>query len=102
MHGGFRELRNNYVTDFVGRYEGEVPVSEKARAEVERLLVIWGGLRKRTIEVLGEGEDGEDGGWLCGEFGVVDAFFWPVLWVRIPSSFMSPHAISSSKLGWLM
>lgn len=57
-----------------------MPVSEKARKEVERLLKIWGELRRFTGELLG-GRGEKDEGWLCGGFGIVDVFFWPVLWV---------------------
>ena len=71
-----------------------MPVSEKARKEVERLLVIWDEARRVTMGVLGDG-DGKDGGWLFGEFGIADIYFWPVLWVRFFLISFFPPLISS-------
>jgi len=82
MHSGFQELRGTYHTNFLARYRGTVPISEKGKKEIERMLRLWGEARKVTGEVLGD----EDGGYLYGGFGVVDAFFWPVLWVCLPTS----------------
>lgn len=84
MHSGFSELRSVYHSTYVGRYTGNVPVSEKARKEVERLLVIWDSARKFSKERLGEKADG---GFLFGRFSIADVFFWPVLWVCAPLSF---------------
>lgn len=82
MHSGFSELRNTYDTNFVGKYTGAIPISQKARKEIERMLELWGQARKRTVDRLGQlGE--VDQGYLFGEFGIVDAFFWPVLWVSL-------------------
>jgi hypothetical protein len=72
MHSGFSEIRNTYHTNFLARYTGKIPLSEKAGKEVERMVGVWGDARKVTREVLG-GKG--DGGFLFGEFGVVDAFF---------------------------
>jgi hypothetical protein len=44
------------------------------------MLVLWGEARKTAaarLELVGE----KDEGFLFGGFGIVDAFFWPVLWV---------------------
>jgi len=58
---------------------------------VERILEIWGNARRKTIERASEeGSKVKDEGFLCGEFGVVDAFFWPVLWVCMVMSTSSP------------
>jgi glutathione S-transferase len=51
--------------------------------DVQRILKIWDDARKKTVERVNIGNV-KDEGFLCGEFGVVDASFWPVLWVRIP------------------
>lgn len=83
MHSGFSVIRNTFATNFVARYTGNVPVSEEAKAEIERLLRLWDSSRKATKErlaVLGE----KDEGFLFGAFSIADAFFWPVLWVCIP------------------
>ena len=101
MHAGFGELvcitcllclvldadlvpqRNTYHTNFIAKYTGEIPITEKGRKEIERMLVLWGDARKITAErlkLLGE----EDVGFLFGGFGIADSFFWPVLWVRHP------------------
>jgi glutathione S-transferase len=82
MHAGFSEVRNTYGTNFIAQYSGPIPVSEKARKEIERLLKIWGDSRKVTVERLRVLEkEHEDEGFLFGKFGIVDCFFWPVLWV---------------------
>lgn len=76
MHSGFGALRNAFCCNFVAKYEGNIPVSEDAKKDVARIVEIWGQARKAVVE-----RGVEDEGFLCGEFGVVDAFFWPVLWV---------------------
>lgn len=80
MHSGFSAVRNTFGTNFIARYTGNVPVSDAARKEIERLLTIWDESRKATKQRLaGLGE--EDEGFLFGKFSIADAFFWPVLWV---------------------
>ncbi|BAE64426.1 unnamed protein product [Aspergillus oryzae RIB40] len=81
MHSGFSTLRNNYGTNFIARYTGNVPVSEQAKKEVERLLVIWDNARRTTKARLAELNE-RDEGFLFGSFSIADAFFWPVLWPR--------------------
>jgi glutathione S-transferase len=82
MHGGFTELRNTYGCNFLGLYSGPVPVNEKARKEIERVLKLWGDARKSTEQRLKKlGKEGDDEGFLFGKFGIADSFFWPVLWV---------------------
>jgi glutathione S-transferase len=81
MHSGFGELRNTYHTNVLGKYTGKVPITEKGKKEVERLLSLWDQSRAKTAQRLKElGE--QDDGFLFGQFGIVDAFFWPILWVR--------------------
>lgn len=73
-----------YHSSYVGKYTGNVPVSEKARKEVNRLLEIWDSARMFTKERLGEEKDG---GFLFGGFSIADVFFWPVLWVGLSFPF---------------
>lgn len=47
-----------------------------------RILAIWDEARKITKKspaVLGEADEG----FLFAGFSIADAFFWPVLWVRV-------------------
>ncbi|EEP82614.1 predicted protein [Uncinocarpus reesii 1704] len=104
MHSGLcRALQTTYHTNFLGRYTGNVPLSAEARVEVERVLALWGELRRETARRLGE-LGGEDGGFLCGEFGIVDSFFWPVLWrfrsYGLPLVSATPEALAWMKQMW--
>jgi hypothetical protein len=82
MHSGFTEMRNTYGCNFLGQYSGPIPINEKARREIERMLTIWGDARKVTAQRLKKlGKEDEDEGFLFGRFGIADAFFWVVLWV---------------------
>lgn len=87
MHSGFTVLRNEFATNFLARYEVEVPMSEQAKGECEKMVKLWGESRASTAERLKAlGKDKEDEGFLFGKFGIADAFFWPVLWVsKFPS-----------------
>lgn len=80
MHSGFSLVRNTYHTNFLGRYTGQIPVSDAAAQEIRRIVELWGSARaatKKRLQELGE----QDEGFLFGAFSVADAFFWPVLWV---------------------
>lgn len=84
MHSGFTALRNEFATNFIARYEftGEVPMSEQAKGDCEKMVKLWSESRAATVERLKTlGKEGEDEGFLFGKFGIADAFFWPVLWV---------------------
>jgi glutathione S-transferase len=81
MHSGFQQLRNVYHTNFVARYIGDVPLSDRAKREVERVLKVWNQARTVTSERL-QHKGETDEGFLFGDFGIADAFYWPVLWVR--------------------
>jgi glutathione S-transferase len=82
MHSSFSVLRNSYSTNFVAKYTGDIPITDAGRKDIDRMLQLWGESRLRTSKRLRElGE--VDSGFLFGEFGIADAFFWPVLWVRI-------------------
>lgn len=82
MHSGFTALRNEFATNFIARYEGQVPMSEQAKGECEKMVKLWSDSRATTVERLKAlGKEGNDKGFLFGGFGIADAFFWPVLWV---------------------
>lgn len=82
MHSGFTALRNEFASNFLARYEGEVPMSEQAKGECEKMVKLWSDSRVATVERLKAlGKDKEDEGFLFGKYGIADAFFWPVLWV---------------------
>lgn len=79
IHSGFSALRS-FDTNFVAKYTGEIPVSDQALKDIERVLKVWENARELTVKRLEElGE--EDEGFLFGAFGIADAFYWPVLWV---------------------
>ncbi|KAE8312472.1 hypothetical protein BDV41DRAFT_588955 [Aspergillus transmontanensis] len=103
MHSGFSTLRNNYGTNFIARYTGNIPVSEQAKKEVERLLVIWDNARRTTTARLAELNE-KDEGFLFGSFSIADAFFWPVLWrfrtYNLPLDTASPEALAWMETMW--
>jgi glutathione S-transferase len=81
MHSGYQEIRNTYGTNFTAKYTGKIPITEQGKKEIERILFLWDQSRTKTAQKLKElGE--QDEGFLFGKFGIADAFFWPVLWVR--------------------
>ncbi|KXG50836.1 uncharacterized protein PGRI_064080 [Penicillium griseofulvum] len=99
MHSGFPVLRNNFSTNFLGKYTGNIPIPDGTDAEIARMLRIWDSARKATAErlaVLGE----VDEGFLFGGFSIADAFFWPVLW-RFRSYGLSLDGASPDVLAWM-
>lgn len=100
MHSGFTALRNEFATNFIARYEfaGEVPMSQQAKEDCEKMVKLWSETRAATVErlkALGKGADDE--GFLFGKFGTADAFFWPVLWVSEFLSTRLPRTIRASE-----
>jgi glutathione S-transferase len=82
MHAGFPNIRNDFSTNFIAKYTGNIPLSDKARAEIARLMTLWAESRRVTVQRLRElGQEDQDSGFLFGKFGIADAFYWPVLWV---------------------
>ena len=67
MHSGFSDLRNELGMN-LRISELRVP-SPAVAAEIERISAIWREGRQRF---------GEGGDFLCGTFGIVDAFYCPV------------------------
>ncbi len=68
MHSGFYHLRTEFPMYFVEIHEGVVP-SEKARADMQRIVDLWRDCLARF---------GGDGGFLFGDFSAADAMFAPV------------------------
>jgi len=67
MHSGFSNLRNEFSMNLRLR-ETRVP-SPAVADEIERIVEIWREGRQRF---------GHEGAFLCGAFGIVDAFYCPV------------------------
>ena len=79
MHSGFSQLRT-FDTNFIAKYTGNIPITSQGLKDIKRVLELWDTARKMTatrLKALGE----VDGEFLFGNFGIADAFFWPVLWV---------------------
>lgn len=68
MHSGFAALRAQLPMD-CSRRPGERHWDDRAQADIGRVQSLWQDLRARF---------GGPGGFLCGEFGIVDAMFAPV------------------------
>ncbi|KAI0844481.1 hypothetical protein F5Y00DRAFT_248689 [Daldinia vernicosa] len=99
MHSGFNEIRNTYATNFLGKYAGDIPISESVAKEIKGMVELWSKARadtKKRLQELGE----EDQGFLYGGFSIADAFFWPVLW-RFRSYQLPLTGISEDGLKWM-
>jgi len=68
MHSGFAALRSQLSMD-CKRQPGKPGWDAAAAKDIARIEALWTGLRTRF---------GGAGGFLCGEFGIVDAMFAPV------------------------
>ncbi|NJM35851.1 MAG: glutathione S-transferase family protein [Rhodomicrobium sp.] len=68
MHSGFYALRNEFPMDFINVL-GFPDASDKALADIERIVAIWMECRKRF---------GGAGAFLFGDFSAADAMFAPV------------------------
>ncbi|KAL7271367.1 hypothetical protein RUND412_005879 [Rhizina undulata] len=103
MHSGFQNIRNLYGSNYIARYEGEVPTEPEVDKEVARLLEIFGGMRRTTVAVLKE-EGGKDEGYLFGSFSIADAVFWPILWrfrtYNVDLTKATPEALAWIRLMW--
>lgn len=69
MHAGFQALRSSLPCHFLARYRNFV-VTPEAQADIDRVLEIWAGCRKRW---------GKGGPFLFGRFSVADAMYAPVV-----------------------
>jgi len=69
MHSGFLAMRNSMNMNIRSRFPGFARSPEVDR-NVQRVKQLWTDLRTRF---------GQGGDFLCGEFGIVDAMFAPVV-----------------------
>lgn len=69
MHSGFAALRSVMNMNIRARYPGFARPPE-VEANIARIKALWSELRGRF---------GSGGDYLCGEFGIVDAMFAPVV-----------------------
>ncbi len=69
MHSGFTALRSQLPMNSRRQPDG-YRWDEAARRDIERMQALWGELRERF---------GQGGDFLCGDFGIVDAMFAPVV-----------------------
>jgi glutathione S-transferase len=90
MHSGFADLRNEFSMD-VRLRETRLP-SPGAAADIARIDAIWREGRERF---------GRGGDYLCGPFGVVDAFWCPVAF-RFRSYGVAPEGASAGYLRALL
>jgi glutathione S-transferase len=90
MHSGFADLRNEFSMDLRLR-EARVP-SPGVAADIARIDAIWREGRERF---------GRGGDYLCGPFGVVDAFWCPVAF-RFRSYGLVPEGASAAYLRALL
>jgi glutathione S-transferase len=67
MHSGFADLRNQFSMDL--RKRERVQPTPQTAADIARIDAIWNEGRQRF---------GRKGDFLCGAFGIVDAFWCPV------------------------
>ncbi len=67
MHSGFADLRNQFSMDL--RKRDKVEPTPQTAADIARIGAIWSEGRQQF---------GPNGGFLCGAFGIVDAFWCPV------------------------
>ncbi|RBK70953.1 glutathione S-transferase, partial [Xanthomonas oryzae] len=68
MHSGFAALRSQLPMN-LARPPGPAQWDAAAERDITRIQALWASLRA---------EDGQDGPFLCGQFGIVDAMFAPV------------------------
>jgi len=90
MHSGFADLRNEFSMDLRLR-ETRIP-SPAVAADIARIDAIWREGRERF---------GRGGDYLCGPFGVVDAFWCPVAF-RFRSYGVVPEGASAMYLRALL
>jgi glutathione S-transferase len=69
MHSGFAALRRDLSMNLRRRLSAPPPLGDDTRADLARLIALWGGLRARS---------GDAGQFLFGARSVADAMFAPV------------------------
>ncbi len=73
MHSGFQALRSACPMNC--RASKSLDVSDQIRVELQRLAQIWA----QFDQISGDSND-HGGDFLCGQFGIVDAMYAPVMW----------------------
>jgi glutathione S-transferase len=90
MHSGFADLRNQFSMDLRKR-DVTQPTAQTA-ADIARIDAIWNEGRQRF---------GRAGNFLCGTFGIVDAFWCPVAF-RFRGYGVTLTGASARYLQWLL
>lgn len=70
MHSGFQALRTECPMNVLRRMDAPLAVSDAAAKDIARIEAMWADARERF---------GQGGDFLFGRFGIVDAFFAPVV-----------------------
>ena len=83
MHSSFGALRNELPMNCRRKFPG-YRVSDRTRADIDRVESIWRCCRERY---------GQDGPWLFGEFSIADAMYAPVV-MRFRSFELELDAVS--------
>ncbi|PVU86156.1 hypothetical protein BB559_006630 [Furculomyces boomerangus] len=87
MHSGFSQIRTYCNSNFVRHREFEDRFCpDEVKVDLKRIYELWNSCRKQFLQTrnsatLGESAQGnvKDEGFLFGEYGIVDAFFTPVV-----------------------
>jgi glutathione S-transferase len=70
MHGGFPAVRAALPMNVRGRARRTPPLSDDARAQIDRIVTLWTDCLKRSVG---------DGPFLFGRFSIADAMYAPVV-----------------------
>jgi glutathione S-transferase len=73
MHGGFQSLRGECPMDLTAPIE-TLELTEATQADVRKMVRLWRVLKQGH----GQGQNGEGGPFLLGQWSIADAFFTPV------------------------
>lgn len=84
MHSGFTHLRTQ-MSFGLGTGDDAGPLTEETQADIARIFSIWGGLRAAS----------QSSTFLCGQFGIVDAMFAPVVFRLRRYGISVPPALQS-------
>lgn len=71
MHSGFMDLRKTCPMNCRSQKRLSTDNRVVIQGDLDRLAALWGQF---------EGVDKPDGDFLCGQFGIVDAMYAPVMW----------------------
>ena len=68
MHSSFGNLRNELPMNYRKTF-ADFLVSQEVQEDIDRVCVVWRACHKRY---------GNNGDWLCGDIGIVDAMYPPI------------------------